>query len=493
LKTSHVAAALAGLRSQPQWSLIAANDAPVIIAMLRVLLFDRAEPLPSSQFLEQLSRHLEDVRAAGYDMSRSPSAYANEWVRNGYLVRRMPANRHDGMEEIYELTPEAGNAIRFVNGLERPRAFATESRLASVINQMTRLAEETDANPHSRISALMSERERIDRELDAIRAGQIRTLSDERAVERAREVLGQAEALIGDFRRVREAFERLSRDIRQQLLSESENRAEVLDAFFRGLDLIAESPDGKAFDGLWRLLNEPQQRALFEEALDAIIHRSFTRRLDEDDRRALRNLLGRLLKEASSSNNVMLSLSRSLRSFVQSKEYIEHRRMTDLLRAANTAAMAALEHVKPWTRIMGYQFTRTSADVHSLDSYNLLNPRLRAANTDMALAEESDVSMADVAEQMRRAEIDLVALERDVRTVVSEASPATVSEVLKRFPARQGLGTIAGLLSLSNRFGFEAPGTEVVSWTANGLTRSARIPLIYFVKERVNTHARRSE
>jgi len=50
----------------------------------------------------------------------------------------------------------------------KPRLAATESRLAVVMHQLTRLAEESDSNPKTRLAALMAERERIDREIQAV-------------------------------------------------------------------------------------------------------------------------------------------------------------------------------------------------------------------------------------------------------------------------------------------------------------------------------------
>ncbi len=48
--------------------------------------------------------------------------------------------------------------IRFILSVLRPRISATESRLATVIQQLTRLADETDAIPKTRLVALQAER-----------------------------------------------------------------------------------------------------------------------------------------------------------------------------------------------------------------------------------------------------------------------------------------------------------------------------------------------
>jgi len=59
------------------------------------------------------------------------------------------------VEEVFEMTAEAAAALRFIDGLIKPRTTATESRLASVMQQVIRLAEETDTNPKTRMASLV--------------------------------------------------------------------------------------------------------------------------------------------------------------------------------------------------------------------------------------------------------------------------------------------------------------------------------------------------
>lgn len=98
----------------------------------------------------------------------------------GWLSRRFPPG---ASEEEFELTAEAASALRFVNSIIKPRVTATESRLSNVIQQLARLAEDTDANPKTRMAALVADRNRIDAEIRALDRGGVRTLPDERARE----------------------------------------------------------------------------------------------------------------------------------------------------------------------------------------------------------------------------------------------------------------------------------------------------------------------
>ena len=172
--------------------------------MLQTLLLDNEKTLSSSVLRERLTSEIEQLRSSGEELPQPAQAYLADWLGQGWLTRRFPVG---ASEEEYELTTDAANAIRFINTLLRPRLAATESRLATVMQQLTRLAEETDPNPTSRLMALMAERARIDREIESVQSGGVKALAEDRALERIREIIALADELAGDFRRVRDEFE----------------------------------------------------------------------------------------------------------------------------------------------------------------------------------------------------------------------------------------------------------------------------------------------
>jgi uncharacterized protein DUF3375 len=183
------------LRQQPIWRLLAADKAPAFIGLLHTHLLEADKSLPASVLYERIGRDIEILRTRGEDLPQTPQSYVAEWLSQGWLTRRFPAG---AAEEEFELTADAAAALRFIAGLERPRTVATESRLATVMQQLSRLAEETDTNPRTRIAALIAERERIDREIGDVEQGRLKTLPDERALERVQEIITLAEELAGE-------------------------------------------------------------------------------------------------------------------------------------------------------------------------------------------------------------------------------------------------------------------------------------------------------
>ena len=177
------------------WRLLAANHGPTIMALLQAHLLDAKSALPASVLFERLGRDLETLRDRGEDLPRAAQAYVSNWLSEGFLLRRFPA---DASEEVYELTAATATAIRFVNSLIEQHTAATESRLATVIQQLVRLAEETETDPGMRLRALEAERDRIEREIKRVRGGHVKTLPEDRAIERIRETIALAGELAGD-------------------------------------------------------------------------------------------------------------------------------------------------------------------------------------------------------------------------------------------------------------------------------------------------------
>lgn len=272
MKADKAIATYRRMRAQPLWRLLASTTGPTVIGLLQSHLYESERSLPASIFHERIARDLEELRAQGEDFPQTAQAYVASWLADGFLERRFPAG---ASEEEYELSTAAVEAIRFVSGLAQPHSVATESRLTLVIEALARLAEDTDTDKFRRIDRLMVEQARIDKEIDAIQKGQMRVLPHTTALERTREIITLADDLAGDFRRVRDKFDQLNRDLRERIMDNNGNRGDVLDSLFAGIDLISESDAGRTFSAFWRLLTDPEQAATLDQALDSVMSREY--------------------------------------------------------------------------------------------------------------------------------------------------------------------------------------------------------------------------
>ena len=484
MKAAKAIATYRRLREQPLWRLLAAHNAPATLSLLQAHLYEGQTSLPASILHERLARDLETLRAGGEDLPQTAQAYLADWLRDGYLERRFPAG---AAEEEYELSSAAASAIRVIGGLMERRSAATESRLAVVIQQLMELSEVTDPNPESRLRRLLAEREKIDREIERVRSGAVETLSEAQASERIREIITLAEGLAADFRRVRDEFEGLNRELRERLLDETGSRGEVLENLFAGVDVIAESDAGRTFSAFWRLLTDPEQSAALDESLDQVMGREFARRLEPKDRRFLLSLTRTLLAQGGTVHEALQRFAAGLKNYVQSREYLEQRLMNKLLREAQRAAVAVKDQVRGVGAIE-YSLRLTSARLGSVSQWSrsLYDPSLEAPPAAMTDAEAPAIDLEAVRDLVAQSEIDFRGLHANIRAALEDRAQVTIGEVMDAFPAEQGLGTVVGYLAIGSRHGVAAGRREIVQWRGlDAAARRARIPVIYFLKERV--------
>lgn len=471
------------MRNEPLWRLLASDNGPTVLSLLQTHLYDAARSLPASILHERVGREIEHLRGLGEAWPQTSQLYVAGWLAEGYLERRFPPG---APEEEYELSSATIEAIRFISGLIKPHASATESRLSLVIDALAKLSDDTDTDQVRRIARLRAEQARIERDIADIEHGVMRVLPEAAALERTREIISLADDLAGDFRRVRDQFEQLNRDLRERIMENDGNRGQVLDSLFAGIDLITESDAGRTFSAFWRLLTDPEQSATLEQALDQLMERDFVARLDTQERRFLLRLTRNLLEQGGMVHEVLQSFARSLKHFVQSREFQEQRRVSQLLRSAQRAALALKDEVKA-TDTLHYTLALTSSKLGSLSQWLLHDPALQALPGKMVDGDAAPIDLEAISDLVAQSEIDFRSLKADLRAVLAERSQASIADVLQAFPAQQGLGSVVGLLALGSRHGLPAADSETVSWTGGDRQhRSARIPLIYFLKERVD-------
>jgi len=441
---------------------------PVFVAILSEHLGGLTRQLPALEFLKLLEDDLEDLRALGFDLPRTAAEYFSEWGRQGVLIRRPGAGR----DETVELSQPAQVAIRFVASLDSQRSGVTASRLANVTELLVRLASDTDAENETRLRVLRAQKAVIDAQIRQAEAGEYKPIDDDTALERLADVLSLALAIPGDFAQVSADFESLNHSLREQIINTKGSQGDVLDKVFEGVDLIETSDAGRTFDAFYAMVLDPQQSEELSGAIDEVLGRGFATTLTPAERQFLHQFLWALQRESSQVRGVMTGFSRSLRSFVQTHSYQEHRALRDAIAGAQADALRLASQMR-LTAKTGYELPATSATFSSIGTWRLYNP------ADMRTAEPVDVrdlgvlDLAELRRKVRLAEIDFDELQRFVADVIVRLGPSSVGTVLAEHPATQGLASVVGLLSLAASIGRRTAGVEHLSWRSlSGVDRA---------------------
>jgi hypothetical protein len=351
----------------------------------------------------------------------------------------------------------------------------TESRLASLAAQVRRLAIDTDPDASARIALLEDEIEQIERRIANLRAGDDVAIDADRALERVRDVLAQAADVPDDFARVRAEFEALNASLRSKIVESDVSQAAVVDEVFRGIDHISESDAGRSFAAFSQLVLDPALGAAFESDIRRILDRSFVRDLTADERRALRGFMTTLKGRSAEIHDVITMFARALRRYVQSQDYQRDRVLRTLLRKAQHAGVDAAPHTRPWAAT-SLTLDLSAVTFSSIGAVETYDPAEFDATADVPSQDAAIASLEELRAMARETEIDFDELTRNVNDVLGDRRSCTVADVLARFPATQGVGSVIGLLAIAAEQGTVDDEPELLAWRgSDGVARTALV------------------
>lgn len=462
------------------WRLLRADNAPFAVALLAEHLGGDERRMDADELAEAIDADLDELRSYGHDLPLSARGYLTAWRTSGLIARR-PSE--DVRAETYELTVDALAALRFLEARESPQHAATASRLASLSMQLTQLAIDSDPQAERRLERLRAERDRITAQIEAIQSGESDdVLTGPRAVERLGELLSQASEVPDDFTRVRGVFEELSSTLRAGILESDATQRAVLDEVFRGVDLIGDSDAGRSFTAFSSLVLDPALGAAFEEDIRQVLERDFAQEFTATQRRRLRGFLDELKTRTAEIHDVITVFARGLRRYVQSQDYQRDRVLRSKLLTAMSHARAAMQTTKPYAPV-GAELALTSVAISSVGNVQLHDPSEYDAATEVVTHQAATVDWEVLRALARETEIDFTELTANVNDVLGMSPQPTVGDVLRAYPASQGVASVVGLLSLASDYGRLDEGVEQLAWTTpDGIRSSALVAAHRFIE-----------
>lgn len=470
--TAHALRFLKRLDEDAAWRLLRADNAPVIAAVLAEHLADEDSRMDADDLYERVEADLESLRGHGIDLPMSARAYVAQWRNAGYLVRRATEASRG---ETLELSSDALAAVRFLGERDTPRRTLTESRLATLTQQVRQLAIDTDPQSTRRLERLRADRDALDARIVAIESGQDEALDGERATERVRDLLAQSAGVPDDFARVRAEFEHLNDTLRARILEDSHQR-EVLDDVFRGVDLIADSDAGRSFSGFSRLVVDPATSAAFDDDMKDLLERDFATILTVAERRQLRDFLPVLKDRSADIQTVITQFARGLRRYVRSQDFLADRVLRDEIRAAMQSARAASPYIQPYGEV-GIDLDLSHIALRSVGSLALHDPAEFDATGVIETHGEATADIDQLRSLARATEIDFDELRANVNSAFESHAEPSLAQVLDMHNATQGVASVVGLLALAARHGQDEPDqVDTLSWVgADDIARSARV------------------
>lgn len=472
------------LHSATLWRLLSADTAPEILACLQTLLFDNERVLKTSVTTARLEALLNQINPMSVTREEALGKLA-DWRKRGFLVTHFAPGDD---EPSYELSVAAYEAIRFIDSQTIQRTAPTGSRLELVTHAIVKLADDTNENVAARIERLELEKRRIDQRIQSLKNGVIDEISEMEIRSELDDIVQMLDALDGDFLRVRDRFRELADQIHEKVMQNQFSSDEMLGRFFKGYDAIDESEEGKTFKAFYRFLCNDIAIGEIDSAISSLGNRPFWQSVAKRSQNKITDMRRSLNIRARETQSVMRRLSISLKHLVQSRDYVRNKRLKELLAQAQQLALELAQNTKiPYNSIL-IEETESTVNVNSSQAIALYDPASEAIPTALENAQRDAVNILDLAKRLNASEINYALLKKHIIISLGDKESVSIGEVLKRFPATQGLASVIGYLHLA----FESEAvedtqhTERIHWEDRFQHRIyADLPIFYFTQDSV--------
>ncbi|MCQ2002223.1 DUF3375 domain-containing protein [Arthrobacter zhaoxinii] len=469
-------AELQRLQASPGWKLTNANA--WIPALFREA-FTRTRPrVPLDDFHAMTDSFLNRLRMDGVQLREDWTGrnYADDWVARRFLARP----RADG-KFVYELTESSARFLSYLDGYTSDKTSLNSSRLATLLDRVENLAQESNPDPAARIAVLKEEVARREEMIRALESGEAPPpLPDDTAVEAARDILDLAAALPADFKRMRDGLEKMLHDLRQEMVESNAAKGLTMGEILEADKKLRSTAEGRTYEGFTAFLNDADQQARFRAAIAEVLERDFADDMSPEDRQSLYRLISDMRDQATEIHRIYGRLSESMHTYVQSDEYRESVQLRQLIRAAETAIHKAPRGrrraaVVPAPQLHGSGF-------ESLSMVRVYNPEDHAAPR--TLPEPPQFTEADIHRLVRTPRADRRVLADAVSRATATRASATVAQVFEQLPPEhRHLNSIRALLA-GGSAGFDAskPLESVTFTQIDGSERTALLPAVAVAK-----------
>jgi hypothetical protein len=421
--------------------LLRKEHAPLIIAFLwSTFKTEHRQTYRNRELTTRLSDFLFRVNDVEVHYPKEARLYLETWTQDGFL--RQYYEEHEE-EATFELTPATEQALLWISDLDKSEFVGAESRLLQVFNLLRELALGTTNDKEARLRQLRIRQAALEREIAAIENDEILRLDPTRIREQYFLVEETASKLLSDFRQIEENFRILNSKAREEQITRQGSRGEILDDIFSAQDAILETDQGKTFNAFWSFLMNQQR----QDELDDLVKQLFA--LPELQGLQAKSLVPRLkmsLVEAGDRvNKTTDRLIEQLRRFLQSRSFLENKRMAEIITDIEQLALKVKNDPPPG---------RVFASLEGKALVNLVMDRapfeppavLQLATTNLAQGSADDMVTAGLYEQHY---VDPAELKARIQELLRGRDQISLLEISETIPFSKGLSELVAYFSIA--------------------------------------------
>ncbi len=329
----------------PTMSLLRGSLSPVSVAVFREAFPRDAKTKPVGLLHELVDSLLQELRARG--VSNVPEGDGREvctgWVRRKWLTRDV-----DGT--TYTLTSYAMQALGLVQSLTRDRVNLSEHRIKNIVDTARRISSESNPDREARTQMLRSQIAQQQEELAYLEAGgEMKEVSAGFILEGLLELQDLVSGLPVEFARVGEVVEEMQERLRADFRADRRSPGEIVSDYLdRASQLTTSTPEGRAFEGAFNLLDDD---ALLDQLRSDIItlveHPGVAEELTVDQKKALLGIVRLVRDGARLTMGKIVDTVETLNVFIRTRNVAEDRELDRVLIDLESAMESWLQTAGP--------------------------------------------------------------------------------------------------------------------------------------------------
>ena len=439
--------------------------------------------VPESHLRARLENFLDEARRHSPGAySQSASEYLASWCGTEHLLLKKLYS--DEVEEpVFELTTAAERAMQWLEDLHSRPFISAESRFELIFRQLEEIALFSTPDAERRIAALRAQQAALQAQIESVRASNTaEAYTAVQLTERFANVLDLARGLAGDFRQLEENFKEVARALAEAQAQPGATKGGIVGQLLDTHAALKDSSQGQSFYAFWNLLSSPERQQRWRELTRQVY------RLDSIDpglraNRLLERLSSRLLVEGERVVRSNERMAATLRRALENNASGEDRRLRELIREIQQLALsfrASPPAEENFIDIGGPPeiFATFSRSFWQLDTTG------RVAG-DFAFAAQG-LDWEIVHRFQALTDLNLAQLREHVQACLVAADSVLLSELLHRFPPREGILEVVGYLVLamqdSKHYVAEDQFAQVRLNAGNGNNESWQVPEVLFAR-----------
>lgn len=464
-----------GALDSPTLKLLSAHTAWWVLPLFSEHLEPAQGPVSAAWFHRRVA---EALQALGLPDSPTPAEHCRKWVdQDHWLVRSRDAD--DG-RLLYELSDNALRAIQIVRDTSGESSTVSDSRLGSITDAVRRLADMASPDIAAHIARIDARIAELEERRAALRAGDVRPATDEEMRRQFDEVRRLLASLPADFRALTTMIERRHHAVAAGISSTGTPKGAAVEEFLHEHDLLAQTPEGRAYRGFSDLLVSREAESLRGD-IDLILDQdAAATALGDGDRAALRTLMSTLLEEEHEVEAAYTRWTASLRRFLTRSSGGRHQRLLTLVDQVLEAGDAL--SARPGRPMIDDVLGVGTLDVRDMSQAALWQPSQEVKAQPLHPLSPTGMLPEDRELMMIQAGTSTRAVAATVNDLVT-AGPTTGARVFAATPeACRRLVVLLGVLDLGLAHGRVEDGrTERVTLvTPGGRERTVLVPLVHF-------------